>query len=150
MRSLSKGESAKASVEASTGRTGIAEVWLLDLSSFDSVRAFAKRADRELARIDAVIENAGIALDRWTEAEGHETTIMVNVLGTFLLAILLLPTMKEKGERAGRIPTFNDPDKWLARDRKVQGGQRRRHLCCFGHNGREDNERSVSHSVSPS
>jgi len=106
VRSLSKGESAKASVEASTGRTGIAEVWLLDLSSFDSVRAFAKRAERELERIDAVNENAGIAIDRWTEAEGHETTITVNVLGTFLLAMLLLPTMKEKGERAGRIPTL--------------------------------------------
>lgn len=106
VRSLSKGESAKASVEASTGRTGIAEVWLLDLSSFDSVKAFAKRADRDLERIDAVIENAGIALDRWTEAEGHETTITVNVLGTFLLAMLLLPTMKEKGERAGHVPTL--------------------------------------------
>ena len=31
---------------------------------------------------------------------------MVNVLGTFLLAILLLPTMKEKEERAGHIPTL--------------------------------------------
>jgi len=106
VRSLSKGETAKASVEASTGRTGIAEVWALDLSSFDSVRAFAKRADKELERIDAVVENAGIALDRWTKAEGHETTITVNVLGTFLLAMLLLPTMKQKGERAGRTPTL--------------------------------------------
>lgn len=71
-------------------------MWLLDLSSFDSVRAFAKRADGELERIDDVIENAGIALDRWTEAEGHETTMTVNVLGTFLLAMLLLHRMKEK------------------------------------------------------
>ena len=103
-RSLSKGESAKSSIEASTGRTGIAQVWQLDLCSFDSVRGFAKRADRELDRIDALVENAGTTFGRWTEAEGHETTITVNVLGTFLLAMLLLPTMKTKGKRTGTTP----------------------------------------------
>lgn len=99
MRSLSKGESAKASIEASTGRAGVAEVWHLDLSSFDSVKSFAKRADRELERIDVVMENAGVALEHWTEAEGHETIITVNVLGTFLLAMLLVPALKEKARR---------------------------------------------------
>lgn len=76
----------------------------LDLSSFDSVKAFAKRADKELDRIDAVVENAGVALDHWTEVEGHETTITVNVLGTFLLAMLLLPVMKEKGKKCNQMP----------------------------------------------
>lgn len=106
VRSLSKGEAAKASIETSTGRMGVAEVWPLDLSSFDSVREFAKRAEKDLERIDALVENAAVALNRWTEAEGHETTITVNVLGTFLLAMLLLPAMREKGKRAGRIPTL--------------------------------------------
>ena len=104
VRSLAKGEPAKASIEASTGRTGVAEVWHLDLSSFDSVRSFAKRADKELERIDVVMESAGIGLVHWTEAEGHETTIAVNVLGTFLLAMLLLPVLREKGKRAGCTP----------------------------------------------
>lgn len=83
VRSLSRGENAKESIEKSTGRTNMTEIWQLDLTSYDSIRSFAKRASTELDRIDALIENAGLALDKWTEAEGSETTITVNVIGTF-------------------------------------------------------------------
>jgi retinol dehydrogenase-12 len=57
-RNLEKGEAAVRDIEASTKRTGVAEVWSLDLSSFESVKEFAKRVDG-LKRIDAIVENAG-------------------------------------------------------------------------------------------
>jgi retinol dehydrogenase-12 len=56
---LEKGEAAVKDIEESTKRTGVAEVWSLDLSSFDSVKEFAKRVDT-LPRIDAIVENAGM------------------------------------------------------------------------------------------
>lgn len=58
-RSTEKGEAAKRDIEASTKRSGAIEVWQLDLQSYDSVKAFAKRAEG-LKRLDAIVENAGI------------------------------------------------------------------------------------------
>jgi hypothetical protein len=51
IRTLSKGLSAKANMESSTGRTGVVEVWELDLESFASVKAFPSRAG-SLGRLD--------------------------------------------------------------------------------------------------
>jgi len=58
---VEKGEAAKHDIERSTGRTGVVEVWKLDLQDYDSVKAFAKRAEG-LKRLDIVIENAGISM----------------------------------------------------------------------------------------
>ena len=106
VRSLARGESAKASIEASTKINNVAEVWHCDLASYDSVKEFARRANSELKRLDRVIENAGVTFDRWTVAEGSETTVTVNVIGTFLLAVLLLPKMRESGEVTGTKTTL--------------------------------------------
>lgn len=95
MRNLTAGEEAKTSIEKSTSRSGVVSVWELDLSSYDSVKKFAKRATSELDRLDALVENAGIATNVFNLAEGHERTITVNVISTFLLALLLLPKLKE-------------------------------------------------------
>ncbi|KAF2089161.1 NAD(P)-binding protein [Saccharata proteae CBS 121410] len=92
-RSSEKGEAAKEDIEKTTGRTGIVDVWSLDLCSYDSVKAFAARA-ATLPRLDAVIENAGVAFHHWEWAEDAEITIKTNVISTFLLAFLLLPTLK--------------------------------------------------------
>lgn len=59
-RSSEKGEAAKNDIEASTQRRGVVEVWPLDLSDYQSVKAFAARAS-ELKRLDMVILNAGIS-----------------------------------------------------------------------------------------
>lgn len=106
VRSLARGESAKASIEASTKITNVTEVWHCDLASYDSVKDFARRANSELKRLDKVIENAGLSFDKWTVAEGSETTITVNVIGTFLVAVLLLPKMRESAEVMGTKPTL--------------------------------------------
>lgn len=73
------------------------EVWLLDLCLYDSVVAFAERA-RSLDRLDIVNLNAGIAPAKrvFNAKTGHDEVIQVNYLSTALLAILLLPVVKEK------------------------------------------------------
>lgn len=47
-----------------------------------------------MQRIDVLLENAGIATQQYATAEGHERTLTVNVISTFLLALLLLPKLK--------------------------------------------------------
>lgn len=102
VRNTAKGEAARASIEQSTGRTGVVEVWELDLARYASVRAFAARAARELPRLDAVVANAALLTQRFAVAEDNEATITVNVVSTFLLALLLLPQLRESSERLGR------------------------------------------------
>jgi NAD(P)-dependent dehydrogenase (short-subunit alcohol dehydrogenase family) len=103
VRNVKSGEEAKARIEESTGKTGIAEVWELDLASYASTKAFAKRA-LGLERIDALIENAGVGIGRESVSEGQLTTFTVNIYSTFLLAVLLLPKMSEDAKRLGIQP----------------------------------------------
>jgi len=102
-RNSQKGEAAKADIEKTTKRKNVVEVWPLDLSSYDSVKAFCTRA-KSLERLDIVIENAGIATPTYEDFEGCESTITVNVLSTFLMVFLLLPKLKETAERFNVIP----------------------------------------------
>ena len=99
-RSLANGEAAIAEIERDTGILGVAEVWQLDLGDFDNVKEFAKRVDA-LERVDAVIENASIATDFWSVKEGMETSVAVNVVGTFLLGVLVHPKLAESAKRFG-------------------------------------------------
>lgn len=103
-RSTAKGEQARASILSTTKRDASAvEVWPLDLCSYASVKAFAARAARELPRLDALICNAGVATGAFALAEGHETTVTTNVISTFLLALLLLPRLKETARRTNTL-----------------------------------------------
>jgi retinol dehydrogenase-12 len=96
-RTRSKGEAALRDIEASTKRTGVLQVWELDLSSYASVKAFAKKCE-SLPCIDIVLENAGIAQGKFNVLEGHEAHITVNVISTFMLALLLLPILRRSAE----------------------------------------------------
>lgn len=99
VRNTSAGEEAKKDIVNTTKcAPDVIEVWALDLSSYDSVLAFADRA-KKLPRIDVLLENAGIAAGSYSTAEGHERTITVNVISTFLLALLLVPKMKETSKK---------------------------------------------------
>jgi NAD(P)-dependent dehydrogenase (short-subunit alcohol dehydrogenase family) len=93
-RSIEKGEIAKNDIERTTDRKNVVEVWQVDPSSFDSVRQFCARA-QGLDRLDILIENAGIATPIFEQFEGYESTITVNVISTFLMALLLLPKMRD-------------------------------------------------------
>lgn len=68
-RSIARGEAAKKRIDDNTERPGVAEVWQLDIGSYDSVKAFASRVE-QLERVDAVIENASVAMLNYEEAEG--------------------------------------------------------------------------------
>lgn len=103
VRSLSKGEAAKESIEASTDRKGVVEVWSLDLGSYESVKEFAKKAEG-LDRLDALVENAGVAKTAWSVQEDNEATITTNVVSTFLLGLLLLPKLRETGQKYNITP----------------------------------------------
>ena len=103
MRALRKGEEAKAKIEAETGVKGVAEVWHLDLASYDSVKEFAEKVNK-LERVDALIENAGVAMAEWMIAEGLETTLTVNDVSTTLLAVLVLPKLQESAKKFGISP----------------------------------------------
>ncbi|GKT83853.1 short-chain dehydrogenase/reductase family protein [Colletotrichum tofieldiae] len=104
VRSVEKGEVAKSQIEGATGITGVAEVWQLDMASIGSIKAFSERATSELGTIDALVENATAALDTWSVSEGMETSIMVNVIGTLLLTLLLLPKMRESARATKAAP----------------------------------------------
>ncbi|KAF4311833.1 short-chain dehydrogenase [Botryosphaeria dothidea] len=124
VRSTAKGDAAKKDIESTTGRKGVAEVWPLDLASNDSVRAFAERASKELDRIDILMENAGVAMGEWTEAEGTELTVQVNVIGTMLLAVLLLPALKKTSLKYNITPHLTIVSSTLHHDAKFVEGQR--------------------------
>lgn len=103
VRNIEKGEAAKKSIEESTQRKGAVEVWQLDLSSYESTKQFAKRAEG-LKRLDAIVENAGIATDKYSVSEGNESTITTNVISTFLLGLMILPKLRETATKFNTTP----------------------------------------------
>ena len=108
-RSASKGEKAKESllqsVSASNNPPPSVVVFELELTSFSSVVAFSERC-KDLPRLDAAILNAGVDPDEFSLAEGYETTITVNVISTFLLATLLVPTLRVSAKKYSITPTI--------------------------------------------
>ena len=71
VRTLSKGEEAKVEIESRTGKPGVVDVWQVDLASYDSVKAFVRKAE-DLQRLDVVLENAGMLTEKFTMAEDNE------------------------------------------------------------------------------
>jgi NAD(P)-dependent dehydrogenase (short-subunit alcohol dehydrogenase family) len=94
VRSLQKGEIAKVKIEEAAGRSGVVQVWQLDMASFESIDAFAKRVE-SLKRVDVAVLNAGLINRTFKlSKEGWEDNLQVNTLGTALLAILLTPKLQ--------------------------------------------------------
>lgn len=141
VRNTKAGEAAKADIEQTTQcPPGTVEVWALDLGDYASVKAFAARATKELERVDVLCENAGIATDKKKMVQGHESTITVNVVSTFLLALLMLPKLKDTAKRFGvrprltvvasevhgwaKFPERDEPNILAALDRSEDMGER--------------------------
>ncbi|KAH7141033.1 hypothetical protein EDB81DRAFT_900618 [Dactylonectria macrodidyma] len=95
-RSMSKGEQVAAQLRTQYPRADI-QVWPLEMESYDSIQAFARRAEL-CSRLDIAILNAGTQIADFTvvPTTGHEKLVQVNYLSTMLLAILLLPALKAK------------------------------------------------------
>lgn len=84
---------------------GSAAFYAADLGSFDEVRSLATALLRDYDRIDVLVNNAGIWLNRATERslsdDGHELHLAVNYLSGYLLTHLLMPRIL--GTPGGRI-----------------------------------------------
>lgn len=108
-RSLDRGKNAQIELEKRTQRHNVIQIWELEMSSFASVRAFARRVEKEVKRVDVALLNAGIwNRDYAVSAEGWEEVLQVNVLSTSLLAVLLLPKLRE-GSRENATRTDSGP-----------------------------------------
>lgn len=72
------------------------------MADFASIKQFAARAGSELEKLDCVFLNAGAVFREFeTTGDGWERTMQINVLGTALLAVLLLPKMVAQQARKG-------------------------------------------------
>ena len=96
-RNVERGRALVAEIEA-TG-TGSARFLPADLASLDEVRALAETILNEYDRLDVLVNNAGIWLNRSGERplsdDGHELHFAVNYLAGYALTRLLLPRLLE-------------------------------------------------------
>ena len=89
-RDRPRGEAAVAAIRRAAGPTAEVEVRHLDLADLASVRTFAAGLNRDLDRLDVLVNNAGaMHSSRQTTADGFELTMGANHLGPFLLTNLL-------------------------------------------------------------
>ncbi|KAF3401058.1 Short chain dehydrogenase yanD [Talaromyces pinophilus] len=97
VRSQEKGQTAATKLRERFPKAKI-EVWLLDMSSYNSIQTFARQVENLLPRIDYVLLNAGVRKVDFTiiESTSHEENLQVNYLSTMLLVVLLLPILKAK------------------------------------------------------
>ncbi len=106
VRSLKKGEDAAQRLRKEYPHATI-DIWILEMTSYSSIQEFCQQVDSNLTRVDFVILNAGMtAMDfALCSSTGHEQTVQVNYLSTFLLSIILLPVLKTKSPagRPGRL-----------------------------------------------
>ncbi|KAF2449999.1 retinol dehydrogenase 12 [Karstenula rhodostoma CBS 690.94] len=103
VRTISKGEAAAENIIATTRATkDVIEVWPLDLSDYDSVRAFGARL-QTLDRLDAVVQNAGVLTSQWKvdQGSGLESHIAINSVAAVLVGLLALPKLKETARKTG-------------------------------------------------
>ncbi|KAB8077503.1 hypothetical protein BDV29DRAFT_167944 [Aspergillus leporis] len=95
-RSLERGDATKTELEKRTTRQGVIQVWELDMDNFQSVQSFANRVQTEIKQLDIALLNAGLWNKGYTASpEGWEETLQVNALSTSLLALLLLPKLRD-------------------------------------------------------
>ncbi|KAF3769430.1 NAD(P)-binding protein [Cryphonectria parasitica EP155] len=103
-RSVSKGEEVKREIEAvSKCNPDIIEVWPLDLESPSSIKAFVERANA-LSRLDVLINLAGVLCVNFSIVYDTERTMAVNAIGTFLLAVQMIPKLKETARKYSVTP----------------------------------------------
>lgn len=113
VRNLEKGENAKRDILTTTKRdASCIEVWPIDMDSYASVKNFASRV-ATLPRLDAVLANAGLYTSTFTITEDNEKTITTNVVSTFLLSLLVIPTLQKSARQFGIVPRLVIPNSAL-------------------------------------
>jgi retinol dehydrogenase 12 len=105
-RDPTKGQKAQQAVLASKGREeppGSVEVWQLDMADNASMLAFGDRM-RDLPSLHVLVANAGIDTTTYEKVNGWESHLAINVIATFLVALLAVPKLRETS-KALRVPT---------------------------------------------
>ncbi len=93
-RDAAKGEAAVAQIRAETGNARV-ELLTAELASLAGVRGLAESFLARFGRLDVLLNNAGVFLDRRSQTvDGFETTFAVNHLAPFLLTHLLRPALE--------------------------------------------------------
>lgn len=117
-RNAERGDQARQKIVQATGNPNV-ELMLVDLSSQNSIRIFAKDFVSKHNRLHVLVNNAGIyAAKRILTVDGLELTFAVNHLAYFLLTNLVLDLLKvsapariinvaSEAHRSGRI-NFDD------------------------------------------
>jgi NAD(P)-dependent dehydrogenase (short-subunit alcohol dehydrogenase family) len=100
-RNAAKAEVVMQEIARVTGHAAADHI-AVDLSSLQQTRALAETFRRRYARLDVLVNNAGVFLARRSvTADGFETTYQVNYLAHFLLTQLLLEQLQ--GSPQGRV-----------------------------------------------
>ncbi|PFH48615.1 hypothetical protein AMATHDRAFT_5644 [Amanita thiersii Skay4041] len=104
-RNKVKGEQAISNIKRETGYER-AELWLIDLLEFSSVKEFADKFERDGGRLDYLVLNAGIVstAEREETNDGWEHVLQVNYLSSSLLALRLLPRMAQTAPEHSTTP----------------------------------------------
>lgn len=103
-RSLSRGKETKSEVEDLLNCShDLMQVWQLDLESPASIKSFVDQANA-LPRLDTFISNAGIGNVGFKVVYDTERTLAVNDIGTFLLALQLIPKLKKTASEFETTP----------------------------------------------
>ena len=104
-RNQEKADAAKAEILARVPSASL-DIILLDLSDLASVRAFAEACRARHAKLDVLINNAGILLySAQTNAAGVDLQFATNHLGHFLLTALLIDLVPD--DPASRIVSLS-------------------------------------------
>ncbi|KAI8840302.1 NAD(P)-binding protein [Chytriomyces cf. hyalinus JEL632] len=103
VRTASKGEAAKKDIVSSTGiKEESVSVRIVDLSSNKSVITFSNTIQAEFKKVDALLLNASILPFEFAlNEDGVELGVATNVIGTFLLALLMLPLLRSSAAISG-------------------------------------------------
>jgi retinol dehydrogenase-14 len=92
-RDRSRGEAARAEVQAKTGNREV-ELLVADLSSQQAIRQLVREFQARHDRLHVLVNNAGMSLAKRHETvDGLETVFATNHLAPFLLTNLLLPDL---------------------------------------------------------
>ncbi|KAG7444404.1 NAD(P)-binding protein [Guyanagaster necrorhizus] len=101
-------ERGQAALERLRNETGYqkAELWLVDLSRFSSVTAFANKFEADGGRLDILVLNAGVIPDKTYRptVDGWESSLQINDIASPLLALRLLPRMLHTAKEHNTTP----------------------------------------------
>ncbi|KAI1392106.1 short-chain dehydrogenase/reductase [Hypoxylon trugodes] len=101
-RSKEKGEAAKASIIDKTKTKADITVMAVDLERFASVKEFSRQVYEQVDDLHVALLCAGVMIPEFALGpEGYEINLQVNVLSTALMALLLLPKIRDTGRRSG-------------------------------------------------